>query len=92
MTNLSEFAELSDKIDELVHQIDEQYLNKRIMVTRKNGSRREVEIMLDKSSGKYAYVNLTTHHICQCRFDTITDAVNDMRNDDFVESFRLKEP
>lgn len=60
-------------------EADEKYLNKRIIVTRKDGSQREVEIMIDESTGKYAYVNLTSHHVCPCRFDTIADAVNDMR-------------
>jgi hypothetical protein len=71
-------------------EADEKYLNKRIIVTRKDGSQREVEIMIDESTGKYAYVNLTSHHVCPCRFDTITDAVNDMRNNEFVEKFELK--
>lgn len=66
------------------------YLNKRIIVTRKDGSQREVEIMIDESTGKYAYVNLTSHHICPCRFDTIEDAVDDMCKNEFVENFKLK--
>lgn len=66
------------------------YLNKRIIVTRKDGSLREVEIMIDESTGKYAYVNLTSHHICPCRFDTIEDAVDDMCKNEFVEDFKLK--
>ena len=91
VTNISEFEQFSTKINQLVHQLDEKYLNERILVTRKDGSVREVEIMLDKSTGKYAFVNLTTHHVCPCRFDTITDAVDDMRNDDFVVDFKLKD-
>lgn len=91
VTNISEFEQLSTQITQLVHQLDEKYLNKRILVTRKDWSVREVEIMLDKSTGKYAFVNLTTHHVCPCRFDTITDAVDDMRNDDFVVDFKLKD-
>ena len=70
--------------------MDEKYLNKRILVRRKDDSVREVEIMLDESTGKYAYVNLTRHHVCRCRFDTIEDAVDDMRNNDFVVDFKLK--
>jgi len=91
VTNISEFEQLSTQINHLVHQLDEKYLNERILVTRKDGSVREVEIMLDKSTGKYAFVNLTTHHVCPCRFDTITDPVDDMRNDDFVVDFKLKD-
>ena len=71
--------------------MDEKYLNKRIIIRRKDNSVREVEIMLDESTGKYAYVNLTSHHVCPCRFDTIEDAVDDMRNNDFVVNFKLKD-
>ena len=71
--------------------MDEKYLNKRILVRRKDDSIREVEIMLDESTGKYAYVNLTTHHVCPCRFDTIEAAVDDMKNNDFVVDFKLKD-
>ena len=74
----------------MTFEADEKYLNKRIIVTRKDGSQREVEIMLDESTGKYAYVNLTSHHVCPCRFNTITEAVNDMRTNEFVENFKLK--
>lgn len=68
----------------------DKYLNKRILVTRKDDTVREVEIMYDRLSQKYAYVNLTTHHVCPCRFDTIDDAVSDMIHDDFVVKFELK--
>lgn len=68
----------------------DKYLNKRILVTRKDDTVREVEIMYDRLSQKYAYVNLTTHHVCPCRFDTIDDAVFDMIHDDFVVKFELK--
>ena len=74
----------------MAFEADEKYLNKRIIVTRKDGSQREVEIMIDESTGKYAYVNLTSHHVCPCRFNTITEAVNDMRTNAFVEKFKLK--
>jgi hypothetical protein len=69
---------------------DERYLNQRIIVKRKDGSKREVEIMIDESTGKFCYVNLTSHHVCSCRFDTIKDAVDDMRKNDFVYSFEFK--
>ena len=70
---------------------NKDYLNKRIIVTRKDGSQREVEIMIDESTGKYAYVNLTSHHICPCRFNTIKDAIDDMLKNEFVENFKLKQ-
>ena len=69
---------------------DERYLNRRIIVKRKDGSKREVEIMIDESTGNFCYVNLTSHHVCPCRFDTIKDAVDDMRKNNFVDSFEFK--
>lgn len=69
----------------------EQFLNKRIIVTRRDDSKREVEIMFDRNTKKYAYVNLTTHHVCACRFDNVNDAVNDLYEDDFVKSFKCED-
>ena len=69
----------------------EQFLNKRLIVTRRNGSEREVEIMFDRRTNMYAFVNMTTHHVCTCRFERLTDAVNDLYQDEFVESFKFKD-
>ena len=63
----------------------------RIIVIRKDGSEREVEIMYDRATEKYAFVNLTTHHICKCRFDSEEDAINDLLNDDNVVEFHMKD-
>lgn len=38
-----------------------------------------VEIMYDRFSGKYCFVNLTKGHVCECRFNTYEDAENDLR-------------
>ena len=65
-------------------------LNKHIKVTRKDGSVRDVVIMLDRATDKYAFVNMTTMHICKCRFDTPKDALLDLQNDEFVESFNIE--
>ncbi len=70
---------------------DRDLLNKRILITRKDGSVRECEIMYDRGTGSYAYVNLTTHHVCACRFQTAEEAVQDLCKNDSVESYRLKE-
>jgi hypothetical protein len=37
-----------------------------------------VNIMYDKSTNKYAFVNLTKKHICECRFDTYDNAIEDL--------------
>jgi len=33
--------------------------------------------MYDRHTKKYCFVNLTTHHVCGCRFDTPADALAD---------------
>ena len=58
-----------------------------IRVIRKDGSERDVEIMYDRYSNKYCFVNLTSKHVCKCRFDSIEDALADLNNDPFVESW-----
>lgn len=62
----------------------------KITVRRKDGSVRICEIMLDESTNKYCFVNLTSHHVCKCRFDTIDDAYEDLKNDSFVENFYVE--
>ena len=61
-----------------------------IRVVRKDGSERDVEIMYDRYSNKYCFVNLTSKHVCKCRFDSIEDALADLNNDSFVESWSTK--
>ena len=61
-----------------------------IRVVRKDGSKRDVEIMYDRYSNKYCFVNLTSKHVCKCRFDSIEDALADLNNDSFVESWSIK--
>ena len=59
----------------------------RIIVTRKDGSVRETEIMYDRNTGKYCFVNLTSHHVCACRFNTVEEAIQDLDNDPFVDHY-----
>ena len=50
--------------------------------------------MLDKATGKYAFVNLTKEHVCRCRFDSVLEAVADLereRQRGHVISWKLKE-
>lgn len=39
-----------------------------------------VSIMFSEFNGSYHFVNLTKGHICSCEFETVFDAVNDMKN------------
>ena len=59
-----------------------------IEVTRKDNSKRVVEVMKDQATNKWAFVNLTSMHICKCRFDTYNDAIKDLYNDPFVLSWK----
>lgn len=38
-----------------------------------------VSIMLNKLDHTYSFVNLTKGHVCTCRFDSIEDAISDMK-------------
>lgn len=58
-----------------------------IKVIRKDKSERIVEIMFDRLTEKYCFVNLTSNHVCKCRFDSYEEALKDLDNDDFVESW-----
>lgn len=63
-----------------------------IEVTRKDGSKRKIMIMKDRFTDKWCFVNLTSNHVCKCRFDSYTDALKDLYNDPFVLSWKDIEP
>ena len=46
-----------------------------------------VEIMYDRNTDKYCFVNLSSHHVCGCRFNTIEEAFNDLNNREDVISY-----
>lgn len=57
-----------------------------------------VSIMFSRSSGSYHFVNLTKGHICSCEFETVWDAVVDMKRKkdngeiiDFIKIERYEE-
>ena len=60
-----------------------------IKVTRKDESVRDVEIMFDRNTGKYCFVNLTSGHVCKCRFDSQEVTMLDLLKDNFVKSFEV---
>lgn len=46
-----------------------------------------VMICKDRATNKWCFVNLSTEHVCACRFDTINDALADMKEREDIESF-----
>ena len=60
-----------------------------IDVYRKDGSIRKVSIMKDRNTGKFCFVNLTSSHVCKCRFDTFEDAIEDLMTREEVEYFDI---
>ena len=68
----------------------EQAMKLKIKVTRKDGSIRDTEIMYDRNTGLWCFVNLTSSHVCKCRFESQEEAVLDLLHDDFVERFEIQ--
>ena len=60
-----------------------------IKVNRRNRPDCIVLLCQDRTTKKWCFVNLTTEHVCACRFDTIEDAIADMEKRDDVESFSV---
>ena len=58
-----------------------------IKVIRRNRPDCIVMLCQDRATEKWCFVNLSTEHVCACRFDTIDDALDDMRKREDVESF-----
>ena len=59
-----------------------------IEVTRKDGTKRRLEIMKDRHTDKYCFVNLTSNHVCKSRFNSKNEALQDLYNDSFFVSWR----
>lgn len=62
----------------------------KIHVVRKEDS---VDVLLikHKDSNMYSYVNLTKGHICSCRFECLTDSIEDLRSYPRVKNFIIQE-
>ena len=43
-----------------------------------------VSILPHKNIDKYSYINMTKGHICPCQFNSIEDALNDLKNYDNI--------
>ena len=46
-----------------------------------------VDIFYDRATGKYCFVNLTSKHVCSCRFITPEEALKDMDHQHEVLSY-----
>ena len=60
-----------------------------IKVIRRNRPDCIVLLCQDRTTEKWCFVNLSTEHVCSCRFDTIDDAFADMKKREDVESFSV---
>ena len=60
-----------------------------IKVIRRNRPDCIVMLCLDRTTKKWCFVNLSTEHVCACRFDTIDDAFADMKKRAEVASFSV---
>ena len=58
-----------------------------IKVIRRNSPDYIVMLCQDRTTEKWCFVNLTTEHVCACRFDTIDDALADMKKREDVVGF-----
>ena len=54
------------------------YKNKKINI---------VSILPYKNTDKYSYINITKGHICPCQFNSIEDALNDLKNYNNIEKW-----
>ena len=58
-----------------------------IKVIRRNRPDCIMMLCQDRTTKKWCFVNLSTEHVCACRFDTFDDALADMKKREDVESF-----
>ena len=49
----------------------------------------EVLLCKDRTTNKWCYVNLTSKHVCSCRFDSIEEAMSDLNNRQEVISYKV---
>lgn len=57
------------------------------LIKRKNKNDCTVSIMYDRNTDKYCFVNLTSNHVCSCRFDSVDEALKDLDNRQDVTSY-----
>lgn len=49
-----------------------------VYLIRRSDGYRIVSIMYDRSSESWCFVNLSSGHVCKCRFSDLSEAYNDM--------------
>ena len=63
---------------------------KKIKIFYKDGTIKDVMIIKHKLEEKYSYINLTKMHICQCKFNTIDEAIKDLSNYKKIERYEVE--
>lgn len=46
-------------------------------------------LMIDRLTSKYCFVNMDSKHVCSCRFSSVSEALDDLKNRKEVISFKL---
>lgn len=59
----------------------------KIHVIRKDNTERDVTILYDRATDAWAFVNLTSGHICSCRFESFMEALCDLVENENVIRF-----
>lgn len=49
----------------------------------------DVLLLKNKSDSTYSFINLTKGHICPCRFESESDAIEDLKNDVRVVRWKI---
>lgn len=58
-----------------------------IKIIRKDGSERLVEIMKDKSTNKWRYIDLTSNQICVNSWNSYDDAIKSIYDEQFIKEW-----
>lgn len=58
-----------------------------IKIIRKDGSERLVEIMKDKATNKWRYIDLTSNQICVNSWNSYNDAIKSIYDEQFIKEW-----
>lgn len=58
-----------------------------IKIIRKDGTERLVEIMKDKATNKWRYIDLTSNQICVNNWESYNDALKSIYDEQFVKEW-----
>lgn len=59
----------------------------KLEVHKMDGRVYECMLLKHKDTGEYSYINLTRRHICPCRFKSIEEALEEMRDREDIEKY-----